>query len=415
MRVLHLTTEFPPVIYGGLGTAVGGWVRASVRSGLSVGVFLVGGVLQVDDDSPSYGSPRSGAQATDSPEPVVDREGVVFFQSTWPTAVEAGLRLIEEWQPHVIHLHTAMLWPIARALHEQTRKPLVYHVHSLDRAEYEIGQEPSPWLAHSEAQDAAIATSDRLIALSRSERDLLVSYYPDAHDRVRIVGNGIDDSDFAREAAYRERGPGSALVLYSGRLVERKGIRELLAAIPRVLDVAPDTRFVFAGGPPPLSGAEVAGQWLTSDHEPYRDRIHFTGWLTPDQVAQWYAAADVLVVPSRYEPFGMVLLEGMLFGLPIVACDVGGPAEILDHERTGILVPPCNAEALAEGIERLVGDPRLRWRIGHAAAVEVRSRWAWPHLVSSMRLAYDEIADEIANARAARLQAGCIPVMAASA
>jgi len=103
-----------------------------------------------------------------------------------------------------------MLWPIAQTLHERSGKPLVYHVHSLDRAEYEIGQEPSPWLAHSEAQDAAIATADRLIALSRSERDLLVSYYPDAEDRVRTVGNGIDDSVLARHAAYRARPLASA-------------------------------------------------------------------------------------------------------------------------------------------------------------------------------------------------------------
>jgi glycogen synthase len=100
----------------------------------------------------------------------------------------------------------------------------------------------------------------------------------------------------------------------------------------------------------------------------------------------------VQVVPSRYEPFGMVILEGMLYGLPIVACDVGGPAEILDHERTGILVPPANAEALAGGITRLVTEPTLRWRIGHAAAVEVRARWAWRSLVDSMRSVYDEIA-----------------------
>ena len=71
------------------------------------------------------------------------------------------------------------------------------------------------------------------------------------------------------------------LVLYSGRLVERKGIRELLAAIPRVLEATPNARFVLAGGPPPLSGPEVAAQWLTPELEPHLERIHFTGWLSP--------------------------------------------------------------------------------------------------------------------------------------
>src|SRR5216683_3045761 len=117
MRVLHLTTEFPPVIYGGLGTAVGGWVTASARAGMTMGVLLVEGELVIDD------------------------------------AAEAGVRLARRWRPDVIHLHTAMVWPVAQAIQRQTSLPLVYHVHSVDKAEYEIGQEPQPWLAHSEAQE----------------------------------------------------------------------------------------------------------------------------------------------------------------------------------------------------------------------------------------------------------------------
>ena len=117
----------------------------------------------------------------------------------------------------------------------------------------EIGHEPSPWLAHSHAQDQAIAASDRLIALTQSEADLLTRYYPAMRAKIRIVGNGIDDSMAARAAAFRPRLPGSPLVLYSGRLVERKGIRELLDAIPQVLDTTPDACFVLAGGPPPLN------------------------------------------------------------------------------------------------------------------------------------------------------------------
>jgi glycosyltransferase involved in cell wall biosynthesis len=107
----------------------------------------------------------------------------------------------------------------------------------------------------------------------------------------------------------------------------------------------------------------------------------------------------------------MVILEGMLFGLPIVACDVGGPAEILEHDRTGILVPPADAGALADGIERLVCDPGLRWRIGHAAAAEVRKIWSWPSLVTSMRRAYEEIV----SAPPTLVQASPGPNLAASA
>ena len=147
---------------------------------------------------------------------------------------------------------------------------------------------------------------------------------------------------------------------------------------------------MLAGGPPPLTGDEVAAQWLTPQHAPYRDRIHFTGWLSPQEVYRWYSAADVLVVPSRYEPFGMVVLEGMLHGLPVIAAEVGGPADILEHGRTGLLFPPRNVTALAAALRQLVENDEDRRRMGHAAAREVRHRWLWERLVPDMLDVYRE-------------------------
>jgi len=285
-----------------------------------------------------------------------------------------------------------MLWAVAEAIQRHANKRLVYHVHSVDRAEYELGREPNQWLAHSHAQEAAIAAADRLIALSQDERDLLIHYYPECRARVRVIGNGIDDSTPAQAAVHKPRDTQTPLVLYSGRLVERKGIRELLAAIPSVLQVAPATNFVLAGGPPGISGADLKRQWLPTELAAYSGRIHFTGWLTPDQVAAWYRRADVLVVPSRYEPFGMVVLEGMLHGLPIVAANVGGPAEILQHQHTGLLFPPMDVGSLSRQLIRLVTSAGLRHQIGLRAANQARAQWLWPQIVEQMRQVYEEIA-----------------------
>ncbi|HZD70137.1 MAG TPA: glycosyltransferase family 4 protein [Actinomycetes bacterium] len=386
-RILHLTTEYPPVIYGGLGTAVGGWVTASARAGMTMGVLLVEGPLVIDPAVYGAGAAAPVAQR----HGVVDRQGVRFFQTPWPEAVPTGVRLARDWQADVVHLHTAMLWAVAEAIQQQTGKPLVYHVHSVDRAEYELGQEPNQWLAHSHAQEAAIHAADRLIALSQDERDLLARYYPTCQDRIRVVGNGIDDSAQARAAVRKQRHTPTPLVLYSGRLVERKGIRELLAAIPLVLRAAPGTRFVLAGGPPGLSGARLRQQWLPAELARHQHQIDFTGWLAPEQVAAWYRRADVLVVPSRYEPFGMVILEGMLHGLPILASAVGGPAEILRDERTGLLFPPMDVPALGRQLIRLVHNAGLRQQLGVAAAAELRSKWLWPQTVQAMRHVYGEV------------------------
>ena len=124
---------------------------------------------------------------------------------------------------------------------------------------------------------------------------------------------------------------------------------------------------------------------------PMRKQIQFTGWLTPRQLTDWYRKADILVVPSWYEPFGMVILEGMLHGVAIAASAVGGPTEILDDERTGLLFPAKNAKALAAAILRLVRDSDHRLRIGTAGAREVRKNWLWDCIIEKMRRVYEEL------------------------
>jgi glycogen synthase len=384
IRVLHLTPEFPPVIWGGLGTAVGGLVYGSAQAGVTVGVLLVGGVLVLGERGYGGGEHVTEELLNSASLEMADASGVTFFHIPPNHALDTCLRLVQAWQPDVIHLHTAWLWPMARDIRERIRTPVAFTVHSLDRAEYEVGGIGSSW----EVQESAIREADRVIALSQSEKDLLLKYVPGVRHRVRIVGNGIDDCITAREAVRQDRRSSSPVVLYTGRFVDRKGVRELLAAIPLVLEQAPATRFVLVGGYG--RSAEIEQTWLTDALRMHRSQIHFTGWLAPDEVADWYASADVLVVPSWYEPFGMVILEGMLHGLPIAACNVGGPAEILEHGQTGLLFPPKDVDALAQSLLSLVKDPGLRRRIGAAAAEEVRRGWLWPRMVEKMRAVYQE-------------------------
>ena len=392
MRILHLTTEFPPVIYGGLGTALGGLAFASARAGITVGVLLAGEMGHAGYAEPNAIDLIEQSGNPDRVQAITWRDGVTIFHVPSHIPIEAGVRVVRTWKPDVVHLHVYWLWPAARAIQERTGVPLVYHVHSLDRAEYEIGHGPSECATQWMVQEEVIASADRVIALTLSESELLSDYCPRVQAKVRIVGNGIDDNTIARAAVSKARKKDSSLVLYTGRFVERKGVRELIAAIPRVLEQAPATRFVLAGGHRHCSGSDMEHWWLPPELKRYRDHIHFTGWLTPAQLVEWYLAADVLAVPSWYEPFGMVILEGMLYGLPIVAAAVGGPSEILEHGRTGILCPPKDAEALGDAILKLVMDASLREQIGVAAAAEVRDRWLWPHVVRKMREVYREAA-----------------------
>ena len=383
MRVLHLTSEYPPVIWGGLGTAVGGLTTASALAGIEVDVLLVRHASDI-----SYGQQiaklKVGHSATDQ-TPLL----VTLFEVPFQEAINVGLKLVRERKPDVVHIHPVELWPVARAIKEETGTPVVYTVHSLNLAEYEVGKEPPEIMNLWHTQRDLILEANLVLALTKDEQSLLLQACPAVRDRVRVIGNGISDTVKARTAVRKQKGCGSPLVLFTGRFVDRKGIHELLAAIPLVLAQAPDTRFVLIGGYG--SGADIEQAWLPVSLRCYRDHIHFTGWLRPAEVTEWYDAADVLVVPSWYEPFGMVVLEGMLNGLAIAASNIGGPAEILRHGQTGLLFPPRDADALAQAVLTLVTNKSLRNQLGLAAAVNVRKHWLWRNVVHKLIQVYRSI------------------------
>src|SRR5947199_9828923 len=133
MRVLHLTAEFPPFIFGGLGTAVGGLAMASVRAGIEVKVLLVGGEWFW-----SYGG-RVASSLVPHPLPT---PGLEILPVGEHEARAAAVRLARQWHPEILHLHPVELWPIAQAIRQETGMPVVYTAHSLNSAEYEMGGAP---------------------------------------------------------------------------------------------------------------------------------------------------------------------------------------------------------------------------------------------------------------------------------
>jgi glycosyltransferase involved in cell wall biosynthesis len=385
MRVLHITPEYPPVIWGGLGTAVGGLTEALSKENVSVGVLLVGGALVLNRQP--YGSWNTFSvqelQEQMTTEKFVRKEDIFFFHVAPDQAYNIAGLLSDYWAPDIIHLHTAWLLPVAMKIREKCNCPIVFTVHSIDKAEYEMGK----FFNHWEVQELAINASDRIIAISESEKEILAGYYPHVVPKISVAGNGIADTAKAQTAILKRKWEKTELtVLYTGRFVERKGIWELIKAIPKVLNEFAGAKFVLAGGYG--GGAEIEKEWLVDTLKPFRNNVIFTGWLTPAEVDEWYGQADLLVIPSWYEPFGMVVLEGMLHGLPIVATNIGGPSEILADDVSARLIPPKNADALALSVLELLNDTFLRKRLGEAAASEVRDQWLWKKMVKKIQKAY---------------------------
>jgi len=315
-------------------------------------------------------------------------DGVTVWAVPHLSAISESVRFAQRWRPDVIHVHVFWLAHVAAAVRRETHAPLVYTVHSLDRAEYELGQGPPECLSQWSIQADLICDADRIIALTQEERELVEEYCPTVSDRVRVVGNGIADNAHARKHWWLRKARQAVTVLYTGRFVDRKGIRELLNAAPAFLGDDGNVRLVLAGGHRGAPANELADYWLPPSCESVRKEILFTGWLNSEELSAWYAEADILVVPSWYEPLGMVILEGMLYGLPIVAALVGGPKEILTSEHTGLFCAPKDVTSLQAQIIRLIRDPELRLRIGHEAAMEVRSRWLHKNVLSRMTNVY---------------------------
>lgn len=178
-------------------------------------------------------------------------------------------------------------------------------------------------------------------------------------ERIRVVPHGLAD----HAGAGASEGDGRVRLLFVGRLEHRKGIDTLLDALP-VLVEREDVVIDIAGGPSdvdpvPAFRARHAGQ-------PWLDRVRFHGGV--DDATKWrlIAAADIAVIPSRYESFGLVAVEAMMFGKPVISTTAGGIPEVVEHGVTGLLVPPGDAQALADAMRGLIDDADLRARMGEA-------------------------------------------------
>ncbi|MBK9713253.1 MAG: glycosyltransferase [Kouleothrix sp.] len=182
-----------------------------------------------------------------------------------------------------------------------------------------------------------------------------------------IVLPEIDEDPKSIESVYLSR----QYVLYIGRIERLKGITVLLEAASSVINIFPDIHFVLAGGKhPSLPTAELSEQVRQLD---LAENVHFLGHVPHEQLPSWYQHAMIAVLPSYYETFGLAALEPMAFGVPVVTTAAGGLPEVVEHGISGILVPPGDAQALAEAIVDLVRYPDTRARLGQAARERARA------------------------------------------
>ena len=289
----------------------------------------------------------------------------------------------------------ANYWLSAVAGHEIKHAldlPLVTTFHTLARVKNEGSDLDSEERACAEA--AAIGCSDMVLANTSIEADELVHYYGAHRDRIEEVPLGVDHAFFSPgSAAGARRALGlaaSPVLLYVGRIQPLKGtelaIRSLAASRHR------DAQLLVVGGPSGVDGAaEVDRIHKLAAELGLGDRVRFVDPQPHHLLSTYYRAADVCLVPSRSESFGLVALEAGACGTPVIASNVGGLQTIVDHGTTGFLVDARDPALWASYIDRILDDPALAVRM-EVAAADRSLRYAWSYTAARLRRLYADLA-----------------------
>jgi len=281
-------------------------------------------------------------------------------------------------------------------LKHELELPLVSTFHTLARVKAEASpEEVSSDEPHrrAEAEAAIVACSDVLLASCTVEAEQLAELYDADAGRVRVVAPGVDHAFFGpgyRPQARRALGlpQDVPLLLFVGRLQPLKRLEVAVAA----LGARRDAHLVVVGGPSgPRGDAYRVDIEKLVESSGLRDRVWFVEPQPHELLSTYYRAADVCVVPSRSESFGLVALEAAACGTPVVAAAVGGLTTLVDDGRTGYLVDEATPEAFAEAAGRILDDPLLAERLGTAAVVRA-GRYTWAQAAAVLRVTYEELA-----------------------
>jgi glycosyltransferase involved in cell wall biosynthesis len=216
-------------------------------------------------------------------------------------------------------------------------------------------------------------------------------YLPE--DKVMTIYNGVDPQDFDIDFdkdSFRDwfALPDEKLILYVGRLVYEKGAHILLESFPKILSKV-NAKLVIVG-----EGYMKDRLRNQAEALGIARKVYITGFLDDDTVRKLYKCADVCVVPSLYEPFGITALEAMAAKTPVVVSNTGGLCEIIEHERTGVKVPPGNPNALADAVVSILTNPEFANRLRENAFKEISKRFNWNEIALEMKKLYSLILGE---------------------
>lgn len=391
LAVLSLHTS--PLVQPGTGDSGGMnvYVRELVSSLAQAGVRSVVYVRRWDDRLPEVVDVEPGFRVVHVPagpaELAKDKlPEVVDDYTAW-----VGRHLRDLGDIDAIHANYWLSGLAGHALKHELDLPLVSTFHTLARVKAVTGDDEPQRRIDAEAD--VIACSDAILASCTAEADQLVELYGARRERIEIVAPGVDHAFFSpgdRSGARQALGLGDhPVMLFVGRIQPLKGLGvaiDALASLDRT-----DTQLVVVGGPSGADGDLEAARARARVHElGLTDRVRFVEPQPHHLLSTYYRAADVCVVPSRSESFGLVALEAAACGTPVVAAAVGGLRTLVDHGRTGFLVEEREPAAYAAAVDELINDPERARQFGTAAARLARD-YTWSTTAGRLRRLYADL------------------------
>ncbi len=348
---------------GGLSTAVGGLVSEMARQGCEILV------LSFDNYRPNKGP--SGADQLVC-EDIESGVRVVRIENSaqLPEAKDVAL----EYRPEVVHLHHEVLWDFSHQIASPLSAPIVYSVHVLQTEQNRLREIDGTM--SSQAQHRALLWSTVIHAPSQIVSDILKRDEPSIADRIQVIRLGSKFPEFVEPGHDKGRDQ-SPLLLYAGRFADINGFAELLHALPKLFEAHPSLNAIIAGGLPGNRRAQA--RWHKKWQEiagDLHERLDFVGWQSPEDLAQLYRRAHVLVVPSWFETFGQVALEGMLHGTPLIVSDAGALPELADSDCATV-IPARDCAAIVAAVEEVLASPEATEAKSLVAMQRAREQYRW--------------------------------------
>jgi glycogen(starch) synthase len=395
MRVLILSWEYPPIVEGGLARHVHKIATQLALAGHDVHVLTRGEHDGVSGPAGS-GAGQGVPVIHRVPEPERPAELGAFID--WiarmnEDMVGRGLALNAAESFDLIHGHDWLVASAADRLARHAAVPMVATIHATEFGRHQgwVDKHPQSHIHGIETWMARRA--ERVITCSEYMRDHVAEVFARDAERITVIPNGIDPDDLrpagdlaALRAEYAA--PHERLVVLVGRLVYEKGFQhalEALAGPDGVIERVGDVRFVVAG-----SGTHERELHAQAAELGLDAHGRFLGWVGDDLLHALYRVADICVVPSIYEPFGLVALEAMASGCPCIVADSGGLREVVPDEFAGMRFPSRDAAALAGSMVRLLTDEDLRQDVIVRATAHIR-RFDWAEIARETATVYDEV------------------------